>query len=74
MDGKARFTMETSRKTMNWPRQMKARIGPGRKPGPGPDRLLTEPRPANTHLLRRGNRLVESSLACVLAWPLFSKA
>src|ERR1019366_1915845 len=29
MDGSARFTIDTSMKTMNWPRQMKARIIPG---------------------------------------------
>src|SRR5919197_1591556 len=48
MDGSARFTIDTSRKTMNWARQTKARIAPGVPPvhlpdvREGPDRLMVE--------------------------------
>src|SRR5215204_2552787 len=37
MDGSARFTIDRSRKTMNWPTHRKARITPGRKPTAGSD-------------------------------------
>ncbi len=40
MEGRARFTIDTSVKTMNWPMQTNARISPGLRPAPDADRAV----------------------------------